>query len=687
MEESFVTERYDLTLGRLQEILREETTKGKYRDYFRKTAAFLLQLSEVLKKERDWETISEKEIKEENQSLYEDILPGNYGTSYADPKYATEKFGEKFGRFLSAVYAEMRTGIVYAYEKKTEYLAILNELFIEIYNCFEEEEEPAYERIADILYWYANDYCEVFAADRILDQIDPGRSFAYDIICKSDLNDLRYLYRFGEYITENEIRTAEYLNGLSEETIQKMADVYTEGFRMGFVLGNKDLSKKSTVNIRYKIGFERVIRAAIENFAKMGLSPSIYRAGGSAIVRRGTAKNGYFGGNPNKQYDYDHKNDMALFLDKRFIERRLEVMKTVYEQKKDLAAGFAGPAVMEVFGEKPFSPERKPEAISFSKKQEELLVSFDGKAAQITNMYIKGEERSFTIVAYPVPEIGADFDEIFQETIRINTLDSEAYSKVQQIIIDALDKGEKVHILGKGGNRTDLTVALCRLSDPEKETVFENCVADVNIPVGEVFTSPVLKGTNGVLHVSKAYLKDLQYVDLELAFQDGMITDYRCGNFEDKEAGKAYIKENILFNQDTLPMGEFAIGTNTTAYVAGRRYGIEEKFPVLIAEKTGPHFAVGDTCYSYSEDTKVFNPNGKEIVARDNEISILRKDQPEKAYFHCHTDITIPYDELDEIEVIRPDGSGMLIIKDGRFVLQGTEMLNEPLDAWEESHK
>ena len=96
---------------------------------------------------------------------------------------------------------------------------------------------------------------------------------------------------------------------------------------------------------------------------------------------------------------------------------------------------------------------------------------------------------------------------------------------------------------------------------------------------------------------------------------------------------------------------------------------------------------MGDTCYSYSEDTKVFNPNGKEIVARDNEISILRKDQPEKAYFHCHTDITIPYDELDEIEVIRPDGSGMLIIKDGRFVLQGTEMLNEPLDAWEESHK
>ena len=36
----------------------------------------------------------------------------------------------------------------------------------------------------------------------------------------------------------------------------------------------------------------------------------------------------------------------------------------------------------------------------------------------------------------------------------------------------------------------------------------------------------------------------------------------------------------------------------------------------MIAEKTGPHFAVGDTCYSWAEDKKVYNPNGKEIIAR-----------------------------------------------------------------------
>ena len=47
----------------------------------------------------------------------------------------------------------------------------------------------------------------------------------------------------------------------------------------------------------------------------------------------------------------------------------------------------------------------------------------------------------------------------------------------------------------------------------------------------------------------------------------------------------------ILKNHETLPMGEFAIGTNTTAYEVALRYGILDKFPILIAEKMGPHFA------------------------------------------------------------------------------------------------
>ena len=135
-----------------------------------------------------------------------------------------------------------------------------------------------------------------------------------------------------------------------------------------------------------------------------------------------------------------------------------------------------------------------------------------------------------------------------------------------------------------------------------------------------------------------------------------------------------------MYSITRIRFGEFAIGTNTTAYVVAQKYGIEDKLPILIAEKMGPHFAVGDTCYSWSEDVKVYNPNGKEIVARDNEVSILRKSDVAKAYFGCHTDITIPYDELGSIVVEREDGTMTEILRDGRFVLPGTLELNEAFD-------
>jgi leucyl aminopeptidase (aminopeptidase T) len=230
------------------------------------------------------------------------------------------------------------------------------------------------------------------------------------------------------------------------------------------------------------------------------------------------------------------------------------------------------------------------------------------------------------------------------------------------------------------GNHTDLTVAMYEMKDPSKETIFENCVADVNIPVGEVFTSPKLKGTNGVLHVTKVFLNGLEYKDLDIEFVDGMIGEYSCSNFVDAAEGKKYIKENILANHDTLPLGEFAIGTNTTAYVVGRKYDIAAKLPILIAEKTGPHFAVGDTCYSHEEELVTYNPDGKQIVARENEVSALRSTDPAKAYLNCHTDITIPYDELGELTAVRADGSEVCIIREGKFVLPGTEELNRPLE-------
>lgn len=676
-------ERYNLAIDRMKAIIEEKTVAEPYREYFQHVARFILKLDELKQNVESGKQkeMSEEELQEEMKDLYADELEANYEKSYANPAYAVLVLGGELGSFLSAVYTEIRGSISYVQEQRMEYVVIGAELLIEIYNKFEEEKQPQLESLKEIFYWYASDYCDVFAADRIKDQIDPERGcFIVNMIMNEDLSDLRYLYRMGEYVGVNERETAAYLNSLSQEKIDKMADTFSEGYRIGFVNTGKDLSKKSVVNIYYAMGFERIVKKAIENFAKMGLKPSIFRTSHSVITRGRNSQIGFFNISGNKQYVYDHRDDIGLVMDKQYVERKLEVMRTTYEQNKEIAAGYAGPAVIDIFGEKTFVLQAKPEAVKLSEKQEELLVAMNGRAGRLTNEYLPGDERSFTIISWPVPEIGEQYHEIFDETIKINTLDYKLYQKVQQTMIDALDKGEYVKVTGSGENQTDLKVMLHPLADPAKETIFENCVADVNIPVGEVFTSPVLEGTEGTLFVSKVFLHGLPYYNLKISFKEGKITEYTCTNFDSEEENKKYIFDNILHNHQTLPIGEFAIGTNTTAYAVAKKYDIADKYTILIAEKTGPHFAVGDTCYSWAEDVKVYNPDGKEIIARDNSISILRKEDPSKAYFQCHTDITIPYDELGSIVVVAKDGTETEIIRDGRFVLPGTEILNEPLN-------
>ena len=660
--------------GVCEELRSGETEFGEFTNYFLSEASFLKLLFETAEKVENGElsTMTMEELCIQNEALYKELVGTNYETSYANPSYAVEKLGEEFGRFFSALHAYIRGGIGYIFDGEKEAFVSLAELFLEIYSAFvcEKEENgglPAYEEIRKIYYWHRSDYADLFSMQQIEKLVTPKTDTVMRLLTEADLTDLRYLYRYGEYISESERKTAAFLNSLPEETIATMADTFTEGYREGFINSGKDLNIKKSVSIYYHIGFERVVRRAIFNFEQMGLKSICYRGRFESMP-------------PSRQYLYDHKDDDALFFDRQYMNRKIETVKTAFEHVKEEAAVFGGPAVIEVFGEKPFVPVSRKEAIKGDEQYQKLSVEYTSAYRQIQSSYIKEEERSFTIIAFPTPDIGADFAPIFDEVIKINTLNSSEYRNMQQILIDALDQAEYVEVRGMNGNRTDIKVMLCDLKDPAKESKFENCGADVNIPVGEVFTSPKLTGTEGTLHVSRVFLNELEYQDLKLQFKDGMITDYSCGNFADPKEGRRYIRDNVLMHHDTLPLGEFAIGTNTTAYMVAEKYGIGSRLPILIAEKMGPHFAVGDTCYAEAEDVPVYNPDGREIVARENEVSALRKTDRQKAYFNCHTDITIPYHELGLIEAVRADGSRIPIIEKGRFVLQGCEELNRPFD-------
>lgn len=672
-ENEFLRERYALVTERIREISGEKLGREELEAYFGSLAEFLLLLDDTGKflKAGGLEDASLEELQRRNHDLYADVLPGHYGESFGNPAYAVKALGEEHGQTLCWLHRKLHMLIEDVYESREEDVVAGMELFVEIYTAFaygiSEGQVPGREEIRDILYWHSSDYAQRRAEQQVSAMTGAEQSRFLEIVRNSDLQDVRYLYAYGKYVSDNELETARYMAELPEETVALMADTFTEGYRIGFEVTGKDLSKKVTAEVYYHLGFERMIRRAVENFARLNLRTAI-------------RWDNVEGGAENRQYGYDHKDDMALFLDRNYVNRRLESWRAAYEKYREAAGGYAGPALVETFGEADFEPVNKPEAIRLGEEQYKLWGEFLTRNGSLTREYIKDEETSFTIIAFPVPEVGPVFRELFDETIRLNTLDYALYRDVQQKLIDVLDTADHCEVKGRGDNRTDLRVNLWKLKDASKETIFENCVADVNIPVGEVFTSPVLEGTEGTLHVTKVFLDGLEYRDLYLTFEDGMVADYGCGNYGSEEENRTFVRENVLGRHQTLPMGEFAIGTNTTAYVMARRLGVEAKLPILIAEKAGPHFAVGDTCYAHEEDRRVYNPDGREIVARENERSRLRDRKPDEAYFHCHTDITIPYDELGELTAVAKDGRRTVIIRDGRFVLPGTEVLNEPFD-------
>ena len=673
-----IVERINLAMDRISLIRAEEDIK--FKDFFAELASFLEKVNDIrLKKESgEFEALSFEELKDMQDELFYDLREDIYAGSVYNPDVLEKLFDKDFVSPLLSLGFEVRAALVSVYEGDLEGFVNILELFLQVYGIA--MEDGSAKEIADAIYWYASDYLDVTARKRIIESFTTSNRFFYNIIMNDDLSDLRYLFKFGEYIGSNEINTAKYLNSLDNETVRLCAKTFVDGYRDGFFAMQKDISKRSVVSLIYNIGFERIVKEAVIFFEDMGFEVVLQRkpyrlADISPVKNRGICSGGV-----NRQFEYDHKFDMNIFTKKAYLDRKLEVSRQTFEEIKEDMSKYGGPARMESFGEIEFLPVKKKCANAFGEKQNNLMTNYRNEMMLLQDEYIDTSGTAFCIIAWPLPSIAEDekiYSNIFDDIIRINTLDATKYKDAQQKIIDALDKADTVSIVGGEGNKTSLTIKLHELKDATKETNFENCVADVNIPVGEVFTSPVLKGTEGTLFVKDVFLSGYHLKNLCIKVKDGMIEDYTCENFESEEDNKRIIDDAVLKGHKSLPMGEFAIGTNVIAYNVAKKYDIFEKMPILIAEKMGPHFAFGDTCYSHEEDNITYNPDGKAITARDNECSIIRKTDIKKAYFNCHTDITIPLAELGDIYTNEPDGAHTYIIRDGKFVLEGSEILNE----------
>jgi hypothetical protein len=656
------------TINKIRELnIEEKESWGQFLGKARRNLLNAYDFEQMLAQDTTLKSFTLKELQAKNKTFFSELLPGSegYDVCFANPDFAVERFGKELGQVASATYTYFRGTLANVREANYSDLLATNNLFLKLFELWQAK-KLNHDNLYSAFKHRVSDEIEMRTYFQFYSRYCPAYELYKELISRSDFSDPRYLYRYGIYVDSHTEKLARFLNDYPEDELGTIAQNQVKAYLRSFSHKNQDYRKKKYAKIHCPQGMEKLGFLIGEELKKAGLSP---------VFSAPPTKNG------NEQYGYDHRFQQALYLDTTFSEQRIKLFEETLENIKESLKLLSGSVVVWLFGENPFVPDIKENAIQMSEEQDKIQHNMQNQLTSLLFATAPRNETSFSIISFPSTEIGANFEEIFKDTLELNNLDSNHYEKIQENMIEILDKASYVEVKGKEGNETNIQVQLPPLSDSDKETNFINCGADVNIPVGEIFTSPKLTGTNGVLHVADIFLFGLRYYNLKITFKDGMVTDYSCTNFNNPEDNQKYMFDNLFKPNKTLPIGEFAIGTNTLAYKMAQKHQIQHLLPILIVEKMGPHFAIGDTCFAHEEDSpQVGVISGKSMIATDNEKSILRKTDPANAYTHKHIDITLPYDMLAEITAVRPDNKRVPIILDGRFVVKGTEELNIPLD-------
>ena len=233
IENTFLEERYQLAVERIREIPEElsgeQVLKDNWAAFFSELAGWIIKVDDfrTWMKTQEWKNRTLEEWKEFYEDIYEPVR-GGYDQGFANPDYCARCFGKEYGQLLSFLASEVYRCFSDLMMGNREAVLILWEVYTEIYTMFvydaQEQSFPKAEDIRGVIYWYVSDYSEEMTSWRMHEQFEPDFSPIKSIIMSEDLTDLRYLYRFGEYVSDTELKTAEYLNGMSQEKIDRIAD-------------------------------------------------------------------------------------------------------------------------------------------------------------------------------------------------------------------------------------------------------------------------------------------------------------------------------------------------------------------------------------------------------------------------------------------------------------------------------
>ena len=603
-----------------------------------------------------FENNSFETLLEDNHKFYTEFND-NYKCSYANPTYCKEHLPSVISDIASGLYHEIVDSVKYIFQGEYEAIEnLVNKFFIVVENI--NNIDNLYKQIEENQIKNAKYYANLEVKNTYVNQ-----NFATNLVNTCNLNDIRYLFRYGLYVSECEIKFAEKMNDFDPTYIDSLANRMVSGYLKGFITQNKNKKDRKAGRIILLIGLEKIARQI-----NLVMKHNGYFSYVGELV--------YIGYNAQATVDYEKIKECAI------REDYYQIMSNRYEDalkcfENDIK-NYQGKITMVAFGQ---NKRKIHDYQTYLKPNYEAKKKYIMDAKIAFESYAPKSETSYTGMAFPVYDINHDnYDNIFNDIMKINEMSPESHEQMHELLIDVLDKSDYVNLVGFRGNETNICVALHEIDDPEKETNFVNCGADVNIPVGEVFTSPKLTGTNGLIHLKRIRIAKIQFKNVRIKVENGFAVEYSCENTGNKEEDHKIMEEVVFHHLKKMPLGEFALGTNTFAYSLAKKDGVLHLLHTLIYEKLGPHIALGDTCFSWAEDVPLYSYNGKLVVAKDNEFSIHRKENPEKSYVNLHYDLTIPYDEIGLIQAHQKDGTLVDIVKNGRIALAGLEELNKYLD-------
>jgi len=345
---------------------KEEASQFQIEAFFKASFSFLLKLIQKEKHSKNnyYEEQSLDALMAENYSFYHELKPESYKASYANPVYMTSIFGKDLGQRLCYVYVCIREGIIPAYQSDQLVLSELIQFVFTVYEKFKSNDDKqvtSKEMIAKL-----DQAIRDYRCDNLDDQI--SRYFEYAFTLKNLYNteitkfavtstELKYLFKYGVYISDYELQTARFINAYPEAKLDKVAKSIVDAYVTGFKRDNKDITLRHRVRIIANAGQEKMTEKILNYLEANNLKGFVSTVETTSL---------------NQQYEFDHKFDIGLYLNDEVNDLRINAFKEISSRYEADLRDYSGILYIEKFGEEPFSPESNDSRVKLTEVQQKL---------------------------------------------------------------------------------------------------------------------------------------------------------------------------------------------------------------------------------------------------------------------------------------------------------------------------